>query len=520
MNRMSLEIERTRLLYRWLPISLPVSLAVGAGVILLGIHWPILPVAWWTAASASAISLMLLAFTSWIAAPASHPLLRLSASPASKGPPTPDRDDDPRWRLALEGSGQGLWDWDLRTGRVYYSPRWAQMLGYAPHEIAPTIAARIDRLHPDDRAAAQAALERHFRGETEIYTSEHRLRCKDGSLIWVQDRGQVIARDWAGRPTRVISVQQDITQQRKAEDALTVKDAAATGEGRNCALLEAMPDLMFRLSRDGRYLDCHAGTSDLLYGNPEHFLGKTVEEVLPPEIAHRTRRAIANALHHGRLQLMEHGMEVGGRQHVFEARLVPLGTDEVMAVVRDITAQTQATERIAKLAYVDMLTQLPNRRLLLDRVEHALVTSERTANHGALVFLDLDHFKLLNDTLGHAMGDQLLQQVAQRLRSCVREADTAARLGGDEFVVMLEGLDTQEGMARRMAREIGSTILEVISRPYSLAGHEYTVTPSIGISLFRGRQVGVDELMRRADRAMYQVKQGGRRGLRIFDPAD
>jgi len=184
----------------------------------------------------------------------------------------------------------------------------------------------------------------------------------------------------------------------------------------------------------------------------------------------------------------------------------------------DITERKQAEEEIKNLAFYDPLTHLPNRRLLLDRLKQALIFSSRGGKKGALLFLDLDNFKTLNDTLGHDVGDLLLQQVALRLESCVREGDTVARLGGDEFVVMLEELDTQALEAAAQTKVIGEKILAMLNQPYQLATHEYRNTPSIGATLFNGGHLTTDELLKQADIAMYQSKQGGRNTLRFFDP--
>jgi diguanylate cyclase (GGDEF)-like protein/PAS domain S-box-containing protein len=184
----------------------------------------------------------------------------------------------------------------------------------------------------------------------------------------------------------------------------------------------------------------------------------------------------------------------------------------------DITQRKAAEEEIRHLAFYDPLTHLPNRRLLLDRLQQALIASARSARQGALLFIDLDHFKTLNDTRGHDVGDLLLQQVAQRLLACVREEDTVARLGGDEFVVMLENLsDTAQGAAAH-AKVVGEKIINALNQPFRLARHEHHTTPSIGIALFAGDEDAVDDLLKRADLAMYQSKAAGRNTLRFFDP--
>ncbi|MDO8207287.1 MAG: EAL domain-containing protein [Gallionella sp.] len=184
----------------------------------------------------------------------------------------------------------------------------------------------------------------------------------------------------------------------------------------------------------------------------------------------------------------------------------------------DITERKAAEEEIKNLAFYDPLTALPNRRLLMVRLKQALASSARNGREGALLFIDLDNFKTLNDTLGHDFGDLLLQQVARRLESCIREGDTVARLGGDEFVVMLEDLSGHTLEASALTQAVGEKILATLGRPYQLASHEYRGTPSIGAALFNHDQQTIPELLKKADIAMYQAKKAGRNTLRFFDP--
>ncbi len=190
-----------------------------------------------------------------------------------------------------------------------------------------------------------------------------------------------------------------------------------------------------------------------------------------------------------------------------------------IGIFQDITERKHAEEKIRNLAFYDALTQLPNRRLLLDRLHQAIANSGRGHHHGALLFIDLDNFKLLNDTQGHDVGDQLLIQVAQRLLLCVREGDSVARLGGDEFVVMLENLDGSPVEAANQAEIVAEKILASLNRPYELGLVEHHSTPSIGVALFRDKSDAVDDLLKRADLAMYQAKASGRNTIRFFDPA-
>ncbi|MDE2584008.1 MAG: EAL domain-containing protein [Betaproteobacteria bacterium] len=187
--------------------------------------------------------------------------------------------------------------------------------------------------------------------------------------------------------------------------------------------------------------------------------------------------------------------------------------------VQDITERKLAEERIHSLAFYDPLTGLANRRLLNDRLQHAIASSARSAEFGALIMLDLDHFKTLNDSRGHAVGDQLLVQVAQRLHTGVREGDTVARLGGDEFVILLESLDSVEQAAAAEAMTVAEKILSILNAPYTLEERDYHSTSSIGVTLLRGYATPAETLLRQADLALYQAKSTGRNATRFYQPA-
>ena len=185
----------------------------------------------------------------------------------------------------------------------------------------------------------------------------------------------------------------------------------------------------------------------------------------------------------------------------------------------DITERKLTEQKVHQLAFYDELTGLPNRRLLLDRLSKALAVSERSQHHGALMFLDLDNFKALNDTKGHDVGDLLLVEVAERMRRCVREGDSIARLGGDEFVVVLEMLSGEAVEAAQQAEAVGAKISSALNQPYQLKNHAHHATSSIGIVLFKGQQECLENLLKYADTAMYQAKAAGRNALRFYDPA-
>ena len=195
------------------------------------------------------------------------------------------------------------------------------------------------------------------------------------------------------------------------------------------------------------------------------------------------------------------------------------GVTVIQCNIRDISSRKRSDEKINELAFYDPLTHLPNRTLLLDRLQQAMTVGPRNDTHGAVMFLDLDHFKTLNDTLGHDMGDLLLQQVAQRLTDCVREGDTVARLGGDEFVVVLENLHANPAEAANQAQDVGEKILAALNRPYRLLEIDHHSTASVGATLFYGAKESSESLLKQADMAMYKAKEHGRNGLQFFDPA-
>ena len=195
------------------------------------------------------------------------------------------------------------------------------------------------------------------------------------------------------------------------------------------------------------------------------------------------------------------------------------GRPELLACTAvDISDRKQAEEKIHQLAFYDVLTGLANRRLLMDHLQHALAASARHGSRGALLIVDLDHFKTINDTLGHDVGDQLLREVGARIRYCVRVGDTVARLGGDEFIVLVEDLDEAPDVAASQAEGVGRKIMHALSQPYRLGSSLQHSTPSIGVALFDGGAAQADELLRQADLAMYQAKAEGRNSLRFFDP--
>jgi diguanylate cyclase (GGDEF)-like protein/PAS domain S-box-containing protein len=288
------------------------------------------------------------------------------------------------------------------------------------------------------------------------------------------------------------------------------------------SLLDKAKDAIVVRGIDNRVQFWNKGAERLYGWTSDEALGRSIEELLyddPSTLEEATRSVLEQGEWSGEIL----GHRKDGSSVTIEANWTLVRDDDgrpqsILAIKTDITQRKAAEREIQRLAFYDGLTRLPNRLLLMERLQHALTISARSRKMGAVLFIDLDNFKTLNDTLGHDKGDLLLQQVSQRLTACVRESDTVARLGGDEFVVMLEDLSESPQEAIAQTKAIGEKILAAVNRPYQLAGHERHSTPSIGATLFNGLSGDADELLKRADLAMYQAKAAGRNAIRFFDP--
>lgn len=297
------------------------------------------------------------------------------------------RESEERWKFALEGAGDGVWDWNVQLDTVIFSQRYKEMAGYSDEDIAANEQAWRMRIHPDDRVQVDEEIHACLQGSTMTYHNEHRVICRDGSVKWVLARGMIVSHSPDGKPLRMIGTHADITERKQME------------------------------------------------------------------------------------------------------------------------------ERMRHMAHYDLLTELPNRALLNERLQQAVVKAQRDKAHMAVMFLDLDRFKPVNDKLGHDIGDLLLKLVAQRLLSSVRASDTVARLGGDEFVVLLHAVEHEQD-----AIVVAEKMLHALNQSFQVAQHEISISGSIGIAVYP--QHGEDEklLLINADIAMYHAKKSGRNHYCLFAP--
>jgi diguanylate cyclase (GGDEF)-like protein/PAS domain S-box-containing protein len=368
-------------------------------------------------------------------------------------------------------------------------------------------------VNPDERNAMREQLIQ--RGQVDDF--EFQLRQRSGDIKTMQ----ISARYLTKEPEPILlGVAHDITARKHAE--LALQESALHTQ----AILDNMFDGVITINIKGDIESFNKAASHI-FGYPQHeMLGENITKLMPSH--YRTQHESHLKQHEGSLDGQELNIlrEVEGQRQDGEIFPMSLSITKVyrgdkitfVGVIRDISQQRRDEEEIYRLAFYDPLTNLPNRRLLYDRLQQAILTSCRTDQHGALMFLDLDHFKQLNDSLGHDLGDILLQQVALRLQTCVREGDSVARMGGDEFVVLLEALSIYPNEAASQAETIAHKILAALAQPYHLREHTYVITPSIGIVVFLHQQESFDELLKKADVAMYQAKTAGRNNARFFDP--
>ena len=407
--------------------------------------------------------------------------------------------------LAVRASGTGVWDWDVRTGLTYFSPVWKSQLGYQDHELANQFSTWESLLHPEDHAAALQRVQDFLQAPREAaYESEFRLRHKDGTYRWILARGEKHC-DASGAALRLMGSHADVTERKRSENRFR-------------SAVKASPNAMIMVDADGTIVltNTHA---DTLFGYATGALkGQPLGLLIPQSQRHEhdaNRKAFMQTPSERKMGEGRHlaARHYDGHEIRVEVGLTPIEEEDgryVLASVVDITKRLEDEARINQLVHYDALTGLPNRLQLEDRVRHALAVAHRQGQRVALLFMDLDHFKHVNDTLGHTVGDKLLQEVGQRITSALRDSDTVARVGGDEFVMVLP--QVQEDDAARLANKL----LATIARPYQLQGHELVVTPSIGIALYPSDGQDFETLYRHADTAMYRTKQDGRNDVCFF----
>jgi len=413
-----------------------------------------------------------------------------------------------RLRLALWGSGDEFWDWDLRRNEIRMTGAGA-LIGAAPNDRPQPANVWIDeQVHEDDRAVVAERLGDHLHGLRDQFESEHRLRRPDGGWSWVFVRGKIVERDAGNKPLRLSGTVRDVTASRAAERERRI--AAEVIDSMTEAV--CVTDLEFRFVSANRAFTRMTGfEQQAVIGQSAELLNSTKHSI----DHYRSMREAFVREGHWRGELWQRRKD--GEEFLcwLEISVVHDAVGErthYVGVMSDITDRKRAEQELRYLANYDTMTGLPNRALLSERLGQAIVRGRHSGRRVAVLFLDLDRFKHVNDSMGHAAGDRMLRAAGARLRACIAPTDTVARLGGDEFTVVLENL-----ASAAQAEDVAQKLLDAFVVPLHLdSGEDVVISPSIGISLFPDHGQDPGELLKSADTAMYQAKDRGRNTYMVY----
>jgi diguanylate cyclase (GGDEF)-like protein/PAS domain S-box-containing protein len=400
----------------------------------------------------------------------------------------------------------------------------ADIIGYAREEVRGLTFQEITT--EEDGTFCLGAFRRLWTGASDALSLETRLIKKGGEPTSTRLTVSLL-RDREGWPSHLLGHVEATSQHNGAQQTAGLATRIETPSvhvDRYRSAFETCPDgVLIAQASDGKIIDANPALLSMLAFKPEEVVGYTSTE-LEMWADEEDRGKLSEALQDMsgcrdlQIRLRRKSGEVLWCQISVSYANID-GASCVLSFIRDVSAAKADEEKIRNLAFYDTLTSLPNRRLLWERLRQALISSTRSGSKHALLFADLDGFKSLNDTLGHHIGDLMLQETARRISSCVREVDTVARLGGDEFVVILEDLSQVPEIAAAQARTVGGKILAAISQPYILEGRECHATSSMGITVFGSKNESTNEVLQQADIAMYQAKAAGRNAMFFFAPA-
>ncbi|MFE8071155.1 EAL domain-containing protein [Marinobacteraceae bacterium S3BR75-40.1] len=398
----------------------------------------------------------------------------------------------------------------------FVSERVESLFGLSAQTVREDAQPILDTIHPNDVERVMHSIEVSHE-QLSPWRQEFRILGKNGKLHWLE--GVSIPEK---RPEGVLwhGYLNEVSDRKASQESL--KDQAAWTQ----TILDNIVDAILTIDEGGIIQSTnHSARNTFGYAEGE-LEGRNISMIMPEPHRSNHDSYIFRYLQSHEARIIGTPRELSGQRKNGSLFPMELQVSETwmhqrrffIGVIRDITERKQHEEEIERLAYYDVLTGLPNRRLLLDRVQQRMKASARQGLYGALMFLDLDNFKNLNDCAGHHVGDEYLCQVAVRLKEQVRNCDTVARIGGDEFVILLAGLDKESSAAALQAEKVAEKIRLALSRPYQLAHYEFNGTPSIGITLFLDHGTALDEILKQADIAMYQAKAAGKNTLRFFDP--
>ena len=413
------------------------------------------------------------------------------------------QESEERLRLVLEGAELAFWDWDIVKGCVNRNKMWAEMLGYTFEEINHTTKQWTDFIHPDDREKAIKSIRDTLDGIIKVHKIEYRMLHKDGSIKWVLDHANVVKRDENGKPIRMSGTHSDISEQKQAEIELHI--AATVFESQEGMLITDSEGVILKINRAFTKITGYYA-ADVIGKTP-----RVLQSGLHDDVFYDLLWESVNATGEWKGEIWNKRKNGEIYPEWLTITAVKSHDDDVIVThyvgtLLDITERKNRENQIHQLAFYDSLTDLPNRRLLTERLKQSISIERRAKKQLAVMMMDLDRFKAVNDTFGHAAGDELLKQAAVRIKSHLRDNDTVARLGGDEFVVILADVNNQKD-----ATHVAYLLIKNLMQPFVLTQSDNVeIGASIGISFFPQDGEDGEVLMNKADIALYQAKRNGR----------
>ncbi|MGV2871202.1 EAL domain-containing protein [Colwellia sp. E150_009] len=411
-------------------------------------------------------------------------------------------------QLVLAGAELGFWDWDIVTGKVERNERWATILGYTYEEIQHSTSQWSDFVHPEDREKAWQSINDVLEGRSKSHSLEYRMLTKDGNYRWVLDQANVMKRDNNGKPLRMSGTHTDITNRKHAEEKFKLAASVFTHARESITITDT----------SGVIIDVNDTFTTVTGYEREEAIGQTPRILKSgkqtPEFYAEMWQAMLQEGHwYGEIWNRRKNGEIFAEMKAISAVLDENGViTHYVALGNDITLIKEHQAKLESIAHFDTLTSLPNRTLLADRLNQAMVQCNRHKCSLAVVFLDLDGFKYVNDSYGHDVGDELLIALSVRMKKALRDGDTLARFGGDELVAVLTDLDKVEDCEPVLER-----LLLAASEPVTLGNVVINVSASIGVTIYPQDSVDADQLMRHADQAMYVAKESGKNRYHLFD---
>lgn len=412
-----------------------------------------------------------------------------------------------RLDFVMDSTEDGIWDLNIETDELYVSPTFKKMLGFREDETLGFFDLWKKRIHPDDVEHTLKHLGEHLAGRSALFQSEHRLRRKNGDYLWVLGRGKGVKRNASGQALRVVGTCINLAEQKHREAELMLASR----------LIQSTPEGIMITSPEHVILEVNPAFSATTGYSRDEAIGQN------PNILSSGRH---DAAFYQKLwaEVDSEGFwqgEIWNRRkngeifpewlHIFSIKSSSGEVVQYAAIFSDFGKNEQLKNKLHNVAYYDTLTGLPNRELLIDRLNVTILQSRKTQQQLAILLIDLDRFKVINETLGHSVGDALLQEVARILNTISTEGDTVARMGGDEFIILMADIEHADAVAR-----VAEKIIENFTRPFLVGEHELHFTCSIGIAIFPQDGNSTEDLIKNADTSMYQAKEIGFNRYRFY----